>query len=186
MLARFYELTAKIDAFFDRVHARHATDMRCAAGCDLCCRARLTVTRIEAAAIVAWARMRSAEERAVIAHAAAASSGEPSDDTGLPRCSALDDAGRCRIYDARPVVCRSHGVPVRMKDARSLPVVTSCELNFTARGPGAADADCILDQELISTMLGLLDRAYAAETESETERVELADLLAALADADHE
>jgi hypothetical protein len=167
LLARYHELTDKIDAFFDRVHARHAADMRCAAGCDLCCRTRLTVTSVEAAAIVEWAERHTHEERAVIARAAAASDHS--------RCAALDDAGRCRIYEARPIVCRSHGVPVRMRDARSLPVVQSCELNFTACGPAAADADCILDQELVSTMLGLVDRAYAGDA---AERIDLADLLA--------
>jgi hypothetical protein len=170
VLERYHELTARIDAFFDRVHKRHASDMRCAAGCDLCCRTRPTVTVVEAAAIAEWVATKDAEERAALATAAASSD--------LSRCPALDDAGRCRIYDARPIICRSHGVPIRLRDARSLPVITSCELNFTTQGPAAADPDCILDQELVSTMLALVNKEAAASDE----RIDLADLLQSLAD----
>jgi hypothetical protein len=171
VLARYHELTARIDAFFARVAERHTSDLRCAAGCDACCHTRPTVTAVEAAAIAAWARTRTADERAAIAAAAA------HDD--LARCPALDDAGRCRIYDARPIICRSHGVPVRMRDARSLPLVTSCHLNFTTHGPAAADADCILDQQLVSTMLALVNQEAGAGATDE--RIDLADLLQSLA-----
>ena len=173
-MSRYHELTAKIDAFFNRVASRHAADLRCASGCDGCCHQRLTITAVEAAAIRAHAATLSSAARLDLARAAA---------TAAPtRCAALDDAGRCRIYDARPLVCRSHGVPVRMRDARSLPVVTSCELNFTARGPAAADPDCILDQELVSTMLALVDREHGAQPDDAAPppRVDLADLLASL------
>ncbi len=175
MLARYQELTAKIDAFFSRVASRHAADLRCASGCDRCCHQRLTVTSVEAAAIRAHAATLTSGERAAIAAAATAA------DAG--RCAALDDAGRCRIYAARPIVCRSHGLPIRMRDARSLPVVTACELNFTAHGPDAADPDCILDQELVSTMLALVDRDHADQAGSSPgDRVDLATVLTTLAD----
>jgi hypothetical protein len=45
-----------------------------------------------------------------------------------------------------------------MRDGRSLPVVQACRDNFTAHGPSAADADCILDQETLSTMVLAVDR----------------------------
>ncbi len=200
VLARYRELTARIDGFFDRVAARHGDQMRCGAGCDMCCRQRLTVTGVEAAAIEAWAAERSSQERATIAAAAratiagtataaavattaaaAVATTAAAAAAGDDRCAALDDAGRCRIYEARPLVCRSHGVPVRMTPARGLPVIESCALNFVERGPAAADADCILDQTLVSTMLGLIDREHAAATGRDAgERRNLADVLAGI------
>jgi len=162
-------LVAKVDAFVDRVTARHAADLRCRAGCARCCHARLTVTTVEAAAIDGWAAAQPAATRAAIAEAARAEPG--------PRCAALDDDDRCRIYAARPLVCRSHGIPIRLR-ARGLPVVTACTLNFTAHGPEAADADCILDQTLVSTTLGVIERAAGGDP---AHRIDLARLLAALA-----
>lgn len=179
MLARYRELTARIDGFFERVAARHGDQMRCGAGCDACCRQRLTVAGVEAAAIEAWAGERSPEERARIAAAARVGAHD--------RCAALDDDGRCRIYDARPLVCRSHGVPVRMTPARGLPVIESCALNFVERGPAAADPDCVLDQTLVSTMLGLIDREHAAAMGRDAgERRDLAEVLASLDGAETE
>lgn len=141
---RYRELTGKVDAFFARVEARHGTDMRCAAGCDLCCHDRLTITTVEADAIRAHLAALPASQREALRVLAAG----PDD-----RCAALGPDGRCAIYEARPLVCRSHGVPVRTQAPGHLPVITACELNFTARGPAAADQDCVLDQTTLSTIL---------------------------------
>lgn len=173
---RYRELTGRVDAFVGRVEARHPADLRCGPGCDGCCRTRLTITAVEADAIAGWATALPLEERARIADAARA----PVDPAAV-RCAALDDAGRCRVYPVRPLVCRSHGVPIRLRDPRGLPVITACELNFTARGPAAADPDCVLDQELVSTTLGLIERAIAGPGVAAPPRRDLADVLAALA-----
>lgn len=163
---RYLALRDRVDAFVGRVEARHRAELQCRPGCDGCCRTRLSVAAVEAAAIRAWLAGRPVDERQAIARAAATATAD--------RCAALADDGRCRIYPARPLVCRSHGVPIRLRDGRGLPVVTACELNFTGRGPATADPDCVLDQELVSTTLGLVDRAACPDEP----RVELAALLA--------
>ena len=164
--APYAALVAKVDAFVERVTARHAAELACRPGCASCCHTRLSVAAVEADAIAAWADGQPAAVRAAIAAGARRAAPE--------RCAALDDDDRCRIYPARPLVCRSHGVPIRLHE-RGLPVVTACHLNFTARGPAAADADCVLDQTLVSTTLGVIDRAAGGG-----ERVDLTELLAAL------
>ncbi len=179
MDARYRTLAERVDAFVARVGARHPDDLRCRPGCDGCCRTRLTITTVEANAIARWAATKPVEVRAAIAAAALGP-----DDPAAPRCAALDADGRCRIYPARPLVCRSHGIPIRLRDGRGLPVITACELNFTAAGPAAADPDCVLDQELVSTTLGLIDRAVRAERAAPVTaadaRLDLAVVLAAL------
>ena len=151
-VSRLAELTAKIDGFFARVEARHGDDMQCQTGCSDCCHVRLSITEVEAAAIRAY----------VATH--------PVTPTARPDvCAALDAAGRCQIYEARPVVCRSHGVPIRLREG-SLPVVRNCFRNFTQTQPAA---DCILDQETLSTLVLAVDRA-AGHT---GDRVDLANLL---------
>jgi uncharacterized protein len=74
------------------------------------------------------------------------------------------------VYNVRPMVCRSHGVPIRLRDERSLPVVTVCDLNFTTAGPAAVQADLILDQETLS-------RTLLAIHNGNTDRVDIAELL---------
>ncbi|HWO26029.1 MAG TPA: YkgJ family cysteine cluster protein [Kofleriaceae bacterium] len=181
-MSRLGELHAKVDAFFARVRARHGDDMQCHTGCSDCCHVRLTVTSVEAAAIAAEIASWPADRRRALGSGAAAG---PAD-----RCAALDEAGRCRIYAARPIVCRSHGVPIRMRRG-SLPVIDgvgagagagveaieACHRNFTRTEPAA---DCVLDQTTLSALTLAIDR----EAGGDGSRTDLAALLAELARAD--
>jgi len=169
-VSRLSELHAKVDAFFARVEARHGDDMQCRTGCADCCRVRLTVTGAEAAAIRDEVAGWPAARRRALADADDADAAGPA--TG-DRCAALDEADRCRIYAARPIVCRSHGVPIRMR-RDSLPVIEACARNFTRTEPAA---DCILDQTTLSALTLAIDR----EAGGDGARVELAALLAELA-----
>lgn len=159
MDARLAELAARVDAFFARVHGAQANEMRCEDGCAACCAAELTVTGVEAAAISAHVSGLPAAERAALAARA-----QGPVDPARPRCAALDDADRCGIYAARPLVCRSHGLPIRSRDGRGLPVVDACSLNFTTQGPAAVPAADVLDQTTLSTVLLAVDAAHAAAT----------------------
>ena len=160
-MSHWHELTAKVDAFFSRVEGRFGAEMQCRTGCSDCCHTRLTVTGVEAAAIRHELASWPPDRRAALAANAAAS---------IDLCGALDANGRCLIYAARPIVCRSHGAPIRMHD-RSLPVIQACFRNFTSDGPAAADADCILDQTTLSAMVLAINNGDAT-------RFDLAELLA--------
>lgn len=149
-------VVAKVDAFFARVEGRYASAMECGAGCDDCCHVQLSLVGVEADAVRAHIAALSGDVRERL-HARAEA---PIED----RCVALESDGRCAIYEARPLVCRSHGVPVRVRDARRLPMVDACPRNFREGGPGAVDADCVLDQETLSTMLHAVDAEHARAT----------------------
>ena len=167
-MSRLGELTQKVDAFFARVAERHGTDMQCHSDC---CRVRLTITAAEAAAIRDHVAGWSPPARRALAPTG------PTDG-----CAALDPAGRCKIYPARPLVCRSHGVPIRMRRG-GLPVVQACHRNFTRT---TADPDCVLDQATLSAMLYAVDAAaQGGAGQAPSGRVDLAgrlDLAALLAD----
>jgi uncharacterized protein len=163
-MSRYPELAAKVDAFFTRVQARHGEDMKCGSGCHHCCHVRLSITRVEAEAIRAEVAGWTAERKQALTV-------NPS---GPDRCAALDPAGRCLIYQVRPIVCRSHGAPIRMRNEHSLPVIQACSENFTARGPAAAEPDCILDQTTLSAMVLAIDR----DAGGDGERIDLADVIA--------
>jgi hypothetical protein len=93
-------LHAVVDELTEPVRRAHAGRLACRAGCAGCCQDDLTVFEIEAEVI----RRRHPELLA----------------TGTPRatggCAFLDDGGLCRVYDARPYVCRTQGLPLRWLD----------------------------------------------------------------------
>jgi Fe-S-cluster containining protein len=160
-VSRYHELAAKVDAFFARAYARHGDDMQCGSGCSDCCHVRLTVTGVEACAIRDEVAGWDAPRREALAANARAGAAD--------RCAALDPGGRCLIYAARPVVCRSHGAPIRLREG-SLPVIQSCHRNFTRVAP---DADCVLDQTTLSALVLAVDR----DDGGDGSRVDLASLL---------
>jgi hypothetical protein len=176
--ARLDELYARVDAFFDRTSARFpgASGVTCHAGCADCCR-RFSVTALEAEAIAEGLAALSPSTRASIAARAARASDV---------CPALDEGGRCLVYAVRPVICRTHGLPIRFAPGgpRSLPVVggaptvDACPKNFRGHDLAALPRDAVLDQATVSTVLGALDAARAGETgRPRGERVDLAALL---------
>ena len=77
--------------------------INCGPGCADCCRDDLTVFEIEA--------LRIREEFGPVLQSA-----KPAPDG---RCAFLDKEDRCRIYTARPYVCRTQGLPLRwMEEVR--------------------------------------------------------------------
>jgi Fe-S-cluster containining protein len=93
-----------IRALHDQVDARagelalyHADRLHCAHGCYACCVDDLTVFSIEA-------------ERIRAAHPDLLKNGIPHPPGA---CAFLGDQGECRVYDDRPYVCRTQGLPLR-------------------------------------------------------------------------
>jgi hypothetical protein len=171
------QLWAKIDAFGARVAERYPGALACGPGCSDCCKRELTVTAIEADRIARLVAELSPEARAALAERA----------SGAPACVALDPDGRCAIYAARPVVCRSHGVPLRFtEDApdgrRALPVLDVCPRNFVGQDLAGVDPGCVLDQQTLSVLLGTMDALHAKQHDLPAgERLSLRDVILAAA-----
>jgi Fe-S-cluster containining protein len=88
---------AAVDDVAGPIAELHAKRLQCRAGCSACCTDGITVFEIEA-------------DRIVARHQDLLENGEPHAEGG---CAFLDGAGRCRIYEERPYVCRTQGLPLR-------------------------------------------------------------------------
>jgi len=90
-------LHAEVDDSASSLARRHGARLRCARGCHACCVDDLTVFEVEAE------RIRSQHPELLR--------------DGLPHppgaCPFLGDAGECRVYEDRPYVCRTQGLPLR-------------------------------------------------------------------------
>lgn len=179
-LAEYRALRDKIDAFADGVGTRRAADLSCRAGCAACCHvpAPLEVSAVESASIARHLAELPAAERAALRRRAAlardaqdAAQDAPAEAAPSP-CVMLRDDDTCAIYAARPLVCRTQGLPLRYPED-TIPIaaimarlpaargaLTWCPLNFTAQPPGAADA---LDAERADALLALVNQRYVNE-----------------------
>lgn len=164
-------LRTRVDAHFDAAVARTPEGFRCRAGCDQCCE-RFAVFEVEAAPI-----------RQALAELAARDPGlrerirEQGRDPHASACALLVD-GLCSVYAERPLICRSHGLPIAVPDPEADPEdpqaplrLDHCPLNFQ---DVAAPRASVLILEAVNRPLAML-----AELDSPgADRVALADLAA--------
>ncbi len=174
-LAALEVLRGRADGFFERVLGEHADDMRCAPGCASCCRPGLSVFTAEAVAL--RAALRQLQQHAPELRDRVRAQGQED----LPsHCPLLVD-DRCAVYAARPLICRTHGLPTIDSDAtdassdapsrlgtrrlRGLPIV-HCELNFSAEpSPGGAAplrSENVMDLAALNRPLAVIAELFEA------------------------
>lgn len=163
LLDEYRAVVARVDSFSAGVSGRRADDLACRAGCDGCCRVELTVSPVEATSVREALGRLSSEARAEIA-LRARGGGE-----GETRCVFLGNDGRCAVYENRPLVCRTQGLPLRYPPG-TVPAsaiglqlgekgeVTWCPLNFRERMPEGAD---ILDAGLVDQLLAVVNQRHS-------------------------
>jgi Fe-S-cluster containining protein len=193
MTTEYRALVAKVAAFADATSARRRDDITCSAGCSSCCHAWLTVSAVEANELrAALAALPDADRELVRARGLRELAREAAGDEP-PRCAMLDDQGRCAVYEARPLVCRTQGHALRYPEgvipaaavARKMANgdVTWCPLNYHVAQPNPED---VLDAERVDQILAVVaDRHVLAHGLSRHERHALS-ALAAEGDVLHE
>jgi len=102
---------------------RHAARLSCGRGCAACCVDGISVFEVEASRI---RRYHEALLRTAQPHAPGA-------------CAFLDHEGACRIYEDRPYVCRTQGLPLRWfdeaEDGATVELRDICPLNDDSSQP---------------------------------------------------
>jgi Fe-S-cluster containining protein len=142
-------LVAKVNAFSGLVDAQHPGAITCHEGCSQCCHQHLTLLPMEMARVLNALESLSEGDKQDVRRRLIGGRQDP-------RCPLLDDDGRCRTYDARPMICRTHGLPIEVGQPSRRDV---CPLNFP-EGPevDALPASSVLNVERLNVMLGLMDR----------------------------
>ena len=139
---RYRDILGQADAFFRRVARDQPAQLQCN-GCSLCCFGLFEIAAADIAVLAeGLAQLHPARRKAVIrraltivesaAHpdlrAASASDREAFfGRTDSVACPNLSDDGRCVVYEHRPLVCRTFGLPLREGDRY---IGDICELNF--------------------------------------------------------
>ena len=163
LFERYATLTAYCDQAFAAAVDRYAAQMRCAKGCASCCQLE-TVAPLEAVIIAAYLRNFPLTQ-------------VPASDEASPACALLTADGICAIYPARPLICRTHGMPMQYPDQAER---DACPLNFLAFPLDQIEPPYVLHIETITTNLMRLNLALcmiAGDAEFAGERIRLYDLL---------
>ena len=156
---RYYrQLTEQVDKWTAEMIKRYRTNLMCRKGCDLCCRRKFSVSAVEAYSIAALFHELPAAVRQAVR--------KPKQS-----CAFLLD-GACSVYDSRPVICRTYGLPSLHRNEKGDGEISWCELNFTnAPGDFAFQVDGILDIDTLNVKLEAVNRLFLKEAELSQERV---------------
>ena len=138
-------LREKVDQHSARVFSAYPQHFACRAGCDRCCQSERTVSDVEHASLTEAVAALPPLTRARLAEQTSAG------------CSLLLD-GQCSVYADRPLICRSHGLPLMMDGRRD-----TCPLNFKDLPIAALPEQDVLGVEALTTVLVAVNKLYCEE-----------------------
>jgi hypothetical protein len=140
---KYRELLCRLEAFAAVVLKTHRDDIACAAGCCDCCSQVLELLPVEFLYLEAAARQ----------------SGLTRPAKAGPGCPLLS-GGRCLLYDYRPVICRTHGLPLLIEE-EGRRRVDCCPKNFRRAGLAAVPGGSLLDLERVNLLLVSVNHVFA-------------------------
>ena len=123
LMDTYFSFREKVDDFASGVRAEYKDQIECREQCSQCCIGGLTTTLIEAVVIGKSAGLR----REKIHELAGL---DPIRKNG--NCAFLTSNELCHIYEHRPLICRTQGIPLSYPDTDSF---SCCSMNFTDVSP---------------------------------------------------
>ena len=126
----------------------HHKNMKCRNGCDLCC-IDFSIFPVEFYFILSKLKKKNFET-------------EIGQDSRNEICVFLKN-GSCAIYQYRPIMCRTHGLPLLYANDNSEFELSACELNFTDFDFDDFTYENTLPQDKYNSKLFMLNREFVAD-----------------------
>ena len=164
-------LRTRVANHFDAARSRQPSEITCVPGCDACCQPGLSVFGLEAKPIQALLQHLEHSDQDLRAIIRSQGQRELENPETAVRCALLVD-GKCSVYEARPLICRSHGLAVYDPQSKR---VESCTLNYQTAPPVR---ESILNVDALNLPLSVAAELCQRE-EGGTLRYSLAELAAA-------
>ncbi len=120
-LHNYYNLVAKIDSLCSDIMKHCADSVSCRKGCDACCR-HFSIFWVEAVSLANYVANLPQKQAAFLRRKAQYL-------TEQDVCPLLED-GECTLYATRPIICRTHGLPILTR-SETTQNIDFCPRNFT-------------------------------------------------------
>lgn len=138
----------EIDTLSKKLESQHKKHMKCKMGCDLCCM-DYSVFPIEFHFILN--ELKKVKQKP-----------ELNEKASEEDCIFLTDHS-CNIYDVRPVICRTHGLPLLYMSEDGNWELSACELNFTEFDMEEYSEENTFPQDKFNSKLFMLNKAFIQE-----------------------
>jgi Fe-S-cluster containining protein len=153
-LDNYSQMIARIDSLCRGIQEVLGAQITCSDGCSSCCTS-ISVFPVEAAALnAALSSLPEEEAMAIRQHVHDHADGE--------RCPLLQHH-RCLLYHARPVICRTHGLPILYSDG-SQRAIDCCPLN-TIEGE-TLSGNAVIDLDRLNALLVAVNALFVSKTDA--------------------
>ncbi len=157
-LRNYRDFLARVDQICREIETAFAPSIACHAGCNGCCR-HISLFPVEAAALTAAVGSLPPDQAS---HVRARALGTSPDGP----CPLLEN-GRCLLYEARPIICRTHGLPVlTLREGKK--TVDFCPKNFL--GIRSLPGTAVIDLDRLNTTLAAIDTLFVQESSTDSPR----------------
>ncbi len=151
LLYNYSALVDKVDSLCREIILASGDAIACRKGCDGCCR-QFSVFPVEAFSIAcAVATLDPAQAHMIRDRALSLRDGDD--------CPLLDH-GCCLLYDHRPIICRTHGLPILIRNGET-PTVDFCPRNY--RNVESIEGRCIIDLDRLNDTLAAINSIFIKE-----------------------
>jgi Fe-S-cluster containining protein len=168
LFANYRLLVSRVDELCREINSSFKTAINCRPGCSACCR-HLTIFPVEAAVLVKALQRLPLTSVELLA--------ELPDLTEEGPCPFLRK-GLCRVYEDRPIICRTHGLPI-LTEAGGERRVDFCPENF--RDMASLPGSGIVNLDALNQALVAINAQFVNETDDnrfrEKERFSFADII---------
>ena len=154
-------LLNKVDEFSSLIIPRYRKYICCGYGCSDCCRQNLNLLPIEYAYLQKGFILLPEPMKKFVRNRAAQGLG----DYYAP-CLLLDH-GACVLYDRRPIICRTHGLPLFIREGDK-ERRDCCPKNFTSYSLERLPQTDFLHLERLNIILITINRAFASQKSIES------------------
>jgi len=149
-IEKYRALRRKVDSVSSSLSHTHSAHLECKKGCDLCCM-DYSILPVEFYSILEELKNRGFKEKNLQLNK------KNNED-----CIFLKDHA-CTIYESRPLICRTHGLPLLYTNNDGEWELSTCELNFTTFNFDNFSEMNTYPQDKFNSKLFLLNREFIAE-----------------------
>lgn len=148
LLSNYHALICKVDSLCSEIVLAGGDSIACRQGCDGCCR-HFSVSWVEAYNIaVAVAGLEKTCAKMIRDRA-----GNFMEREDCP----LLEGGSCLLYDQRPIICRTHGLPILIKNGEST-TIDYCPKNY--RNADSIEGRHIIDLDRLNDTLAAINSLF--------------------------
>ncbi len=176
MLNKYQKLINEVNRLTSKLSERYRPHLQCQSGCSGCCHHHLSVFPVEAATIQSAIQNLSNETKTIIKLQAQKTIQQES--RGEPVACPLLIDDQCSIYNSRPIICRTQGLPLLYEAEDGNLEVDFCPLNFTAENAtDSLEENHLVPLDVLNLKLSIANLEFCQEHGIEpNHRIKIADL----------